>query len=387
MPDRIDSYARLKARTRIPLSGAEHEYTRWGFKRFVDQAALDILQPDIYWCGGLSETLKITALATTHDLIVIPHGHSTPIGIHYWPPSRRSTRPTRNTWSNGTRSTCTSWPTPSAQRAASFTCPLAPVSAWSWTRRGSRRRSSSMSEESFLGGSGGRPILERALRLKEKLKSGGHVIGAWLSVTDPTVAEIMAHAGFDYVLIETEHSPWSLDKLQTAVMAFNGSATVPMARVPWNDQVMIKQYLDLGIEGILAPMVRTPEEAAALVAACRYPPVGRRAYLRLELRHGRDTYMARANDAIFVMLQTRISPHWRGWRNSWRCRASTPSASPERPLRHGRVAPPDAAPDDQGGARPDHRDVAAAGLPACPASTRRPSGRSSSAARACALAT
>ncbi|MEZ5862347.1 MAG: aldolase/citrate lyase family protein [Geminicoccaceae bacterium] len=163
-----------------------------------------------------------------------------------------------------------------------------------------------MSEESFLGGSGGRPILERALRLKEKLKSGGHVIGAWLSVTDPTVAEIMAHAGFDYVLIETEHSPWSLDKLQTAVMAFNGSATVPMARVPWNDQVVIKQYLDLGIEGILAPMVRTPEEAAALVAACRYPPVGRRGFgprRASNFYKDIDTYMARANDAIFVMPQ------------------------------------------------------------------------------------
>lgn len=83
MPDRVDSYAKLKAKTRIPLSGAEHEYTRWGFKRFTDKDALDILQPDIYWCGGLSETLKITALATVHDLIVIPHGHSTPIGIHY----------------------------------------------------------------------------------------------------------------------------------------------------------------------------------------------------------------------------------------------------------------------------------------------------------------
>jgi L-alanine-DL-glutamate epimerase-like enolase superfamily enzyme len=83
MPDRIDSYAKLKAKTRIPLSGAEHEYTRWGFKRFVEKEALDILQPDIYWCGGLSETLKITAYATVHDLIVIPHGHSTPIGIHY----------------------------------------------------------------------------------------------------------------------------------------------------------------------------------------------------------------------------------------------------------------------------------------------------------------
>lgn len=83
MPDRIDSHVKLKAKTRIPLSGAEHEYTRWGFKRFVEKEALDIIQPDIYWCGGLSETLKITAYATTHDLIVIPHGHSTPIGIHY----------------------------------------------------------------------------------------------------------------------------------------------------------------------------------------------------------------------------------------------------------------------------------------------------------------
>ena len=61
MPDRIDSYRRVKERTQVPLSGAEHEYTRWGFKRFIDAEALDVLQPDIYWCGGLSETLKIAA--------------------------------------------------------------------------------------------------------------------------------------------------------------------------------------------------------------------------------------------------------------------------------------------------------------------------------------
>jgi L-rhamnonate dehydratase len=82
MPDRIDSYRRIKDKISIPLSGAEHEYTRWGFKRFIDAGALDILQPDIYWCGGLSETLKIAAYATVHDLITIPHGHSTPAGIH-----------------------------------------------------------------------------------------------------------------------------------------------------------------------------------------------------------------------------------------------------------------------------------------------------------------
>jgi L-rhamnonate dehydratase len=83
MPDRIDSHVKLKAKTTIPLSGAEHEYTRWGFKRFVEKDALDVLQPDIYWSGGLSEVLKIAAYATTHDLITIPHGHSTPMTIHF----------------------------------------------------------------------------------------------------------------------------------------------------------------------------------------------------------------------------------------------------------------------------------------------------------------
>ena len=83
MPDRIDTYAEIRARIGIPLSGAEHEYTRWGFKRFIDAKALDVLQPDIYWAGGLSEVLKIAAYATVHDLITIPHGHSSPAGIHF----------------------------------------------------------------------------------------------------------------------------------------------------------------------------------------------------------------------------------------------------------------------------------------------------------------
>jgi L-alanine-DL-glutamate epimerase-like enolase superfamily enzyme len=83
MPDRIDSYRRIKDLTDIPLSGAEHEYTRWGFKRFIDSGALSVIQPDIYWCGGLSETLKIAAYATVHDLITIPHGHSSPATIHF----------------------------------------------------------------------------------------------------------------------------------------------------------------------------------------------------------------------------------------------------------------------------------------------------------------
>lgn len=83
MPDRVDTYAAVRAATTIPLSGAEHEYTRWGFKRFIDAEALDVLQPDIYWAGGLSEVVKIAAYASAYDLTVIPHGHSTPAGIHF----------------------------------------------------------------------------------------------------------------------------------------------------------------------------------------------------------------------------------------------------------------------------------------------------------------
>ena len=83
MPDRIDTYRQIRRRTRVPISGAEHEYTRWGMKRFVEAEALDVLQPDIYWAGGLSEVLKIAAYATTHDLITIPHGHSTQASIHF----------------------------------------------------------------------------------------------------------------------------------------------------------------------------------------------------------------------------------------------------------------------------------------------------------------
>lgn len=83
MPDRIDTYKRIKEKTSIPLSGAEHEYTRWGFKRFLDADALDIIQPDLGWAGGFSELLKIAALATSYDRITICHQGVTPQGMAF----------------------------------------------------------------------------------------------------------------------------------------------------------------------------------------------------------------------------------------------------------------------------------------------------------------
>ncbi len=146
----------------------------------------------------------------------------------------------------------------------------------------------------------------RGMALKERLKAGAVAYGAWLSIADPVVAEIMAGAGLDYVMIDTEHAPWSLERLQTALMAFRGVETVPIVRVPWNDQVHVKQALDVGAEGILAPMVRTLAEAKALVAACRYPPDGIRGFgPRRASDYGRDIegYMALANGSTIIIPQ------------------------------------------------------------------------------------
>lgn len=168
-----------------------------------------------------------------------------------------------------------------------------------------------MSEAEGLQGTsgatkGGWGSLGRVRAMKDRLKAGKPVFGAWLSLNDPAAAEILARTGFDFLLIDMEHGPWDLVTLQHTLMGFNGTDTVPVVRVPWNDHVRIKQVLDMGVEGIMAPMVRTVEECRDLVRACRYPPVGARGFgPRRASNYYRniDDYVAAANEALFVMPQ------------------------------------------------------------------------------------
>ena len=149
-------------------------------------------------------------------------------------------------------------------------------------------------------------MLARARALKQRIRAGEVVFGAWLSLTDPVAAEIMGRVGFDFLMLDAEHSVWDLGAMQTAIMALGDAPTVPMVRVAWNDHVRIKQALDLGAEGIVAPMVRTTEECGALVSACLYPPVGTRGYGPRRASHyyrDADAYVAAANDSIIVMPQ------------------------------------------------------------------------------------
>jgi L-alanine-DL-glutamate epimerase-like enolase superfamily enzyme len=81
-PDRIRSYAEIRAATGIPIAGGEHVYTRWGFLEMIQAEAMDVLQADPDWTGGISEMVKICALASAYDKQVIPHGHSVLPALH-----------------------------------------------------------------------------------------------------------------------------------------------------------------------------------------------------------------------------------------------------------------------------------------------------------------
>jgi 4-hydroxy-2-oxoheptanedioate aldolase len=146
----------------------------------------------------------------------------------------------------------------------------------------------------------------RSMQLKQRLVRGETTFGAWLSISNPNIAEIMAGTGYDWVLIDTEHGPFGLEGLQVALMAFKGAPTVPIVRVAWNDPVRIKQVLDLGADGILVPMVNSAAEARAAVAACKYPPDGVRGFgPKRASDYGRDAdgYTAQANASLITILQ------------------------------------------------------------------------------------
>jgi 2-dehydro-3-deoxyglucarate aldolase len=121
----------------------------------------------------------------------------------------------------------------------------------------------------------------------------------------PTVAELLARAGFDWLVIETEHNALDSAEIQHMLMAMNGTDAIPIVRVPSSDPVYIQRALDVGGMGVLVPMIRTSADAQAVVSATRYPPQGTRGFGPLRASHyalDYEDYYCRANDNILVVL-------------------------------------------------------------------------------------
>lgn len=114
--------------------------------------------------------------------------------------------------------------------------------------------------------------------LRAAAAAGRPIRGAWLASPSAVAAEIVASVGYDYVSVDMQHGTADLSDAVGMFTAISGQGAVPMARVPSNDAAIIGRVLDIGALGIVVPLVETAEEAAAAVAATRYPPHGVRSY-------------------------------------------------------------------------------------------------------------
>jgi len=131
-------------------------------------------------------------------------------------------------------------------------------------------------------------------------------IGLWQSLCSNIAAEICSDSGFDWLLLDTEHSPNEIPDLLSQLQAIEKGTATPIIRPAWNDAVLIKRCLDIGAQTLLVPYVQSVEEAKAAVAATRYPPQGIRgvSVAARASRYGRvPGYLTKANEEICVLVQ------------------------------------------------------------------------------------
>ncbi len=141
---------------------------------------------------------------------------------------------------------------------------------------------------------------------KRALRDGKLQIGLWQSLSSHITVEILADAGFDWLLLDTEHAPNELPMVHSQLQAAAAGTAHPVVRPAWNDQVIIKRLLDIGTQSLLIPYIETEEEARRAVASTRYPPEGVRGFAS-QSRASRfariKDYYARASEEICVLLQ------------------------------------------------------------------------------------
>jgi len=140
---------------------------------------------------------------------------------------------------------------------------------------------------------------------KEKLKKKQLVLGTWLMIGNPAVAEIMAGEGFDFISVDMEHTPINVETFYQLAMAAKGTGCDILARLPSCDVVMAKQVLDMGAAGIIVPSVNSPAEAVQSVVIAKYPPAGvRGAALCRATGYGSNfpDYYANHNSEVIVVV-------------------------------------------------------------------------------------
>jgi 4-hydroxy-2-oxoheptanedioate aldolase len=145
-------------------------------------------------------------------------------------------------------------------------------------------------------------------KLKELWQAGRPAVNGWLAIPSGFSAELMAQAGWDSVTVDMQHGVQDYQTMVACFQAMQSHPVLPMVRVPWNEPGIIGKVLDAGAYGVICPMINTRAEAEAFVAACRYPPQGKRSNgpIRAGLYGVSTSYQSTANDEILCipMIET-----------------------------------------------------------------------------------
>ena len=144
--------------------------------------------------------------------------------------------------------------------------------------------------------------------VKQRLLQGEAAIGSFINVASPEAVEILGWAGFDFVIIDAEHGPQSVETVANMVRAAEASGTTPIVRVATNEQQNILRHLDTGAQGLQMPMVNGPDDAERAASAALYPPLGKRGLAGVRaagfgLRESVTDYAESANDQMLVIIQ------------------------------------------------------------------------------------
>jgi len=143
-------------------------------------------------------------------------------------------------------------------------------------------------------------------KFKRAIVSGPTPLGAWLMSGGAATAEALGCVGFDFLVVDMEHTPIDVTQMIGILQAIAGTPAQAVVRPPWNDMVMVKRLLDAGAQSLLFPFVQNAAEAQRAVAATRYPPAGVRgvAGTHRGSRYGTiPNYFKRANDEVCVIVQ------------------------------------------------------------------------------------
>ena len=112
--------------------------------------------------------------------------------------------------------------------------------------------------------------------LKQKIQNSELTIGSWISLAHPAIAEVMANAGFDWLVVDLEHSVITIREAEELIRIIDLSGVTPLVRLTTNSPDQIKRVMDAGSHGIIVPMVNSADDAESAISAVRYPPDGNR---------------------------------------------------------------------------------------------------------------